>query len=83
MDKINIDVTNYFNMTPIFYALKNGHLNIVEFMIANKANLNIITTFTTKLEDYLPKGEDHESIMKRLIRFGYVKKDQDPGIDDY
>ena len=41
----NIEAKTRYETTPLFFAAKNGHLDVVEFLISKGANVNVTDSF--------------------------------------
>ncbi len=58
--KMNFNIVNFDDRTPLHLAAFNGHLMIVKYLIENKAEINAIDRWGgTPLDDALREGLDN------------------------
>ena len=68
----DVDALDNSDCPPIFYAMQQGHLDLVKLLIQAQANINITTSYGLSLHNYICGAKAKESLLL-LKQYKYYK----------
>lgn|GEM_PF-4727279 len=76
--KVNIDLTDTFNNTPLVYAIEGAHVKIVDYLVKQNANLFVAHSLIELCNAYeisrrASKNHEHSDDAKTITRILYNK----------
>lgn len=70
LKKVNTDITDTSGYSSLHYASRAGHLEIVEYLVTNGANVNLLTRSNQSSPLHRASKQGHTAVVSYLLKNG-------------